>query len=324
MTLLARALPALGIIALAGMVAQAAPTGVQTAPTGADLLRRAQEAERLHSYRGSRVTRTFLPGRAMTATARVLHRRPATTRTEYLSPPSLAGTVILQIGADRWRRSAPDERWRHAPSAPEFDSLDLLQRNYELRVGASSLVANRECMLLLISPKHPGNPSKRMWLDRATGFILRSELRNWRQDDISVSAFEQFEIDPAVSPEEARLLLPPRAVESGDRGALAFKPLYPRYVPTGYVFKGLTVVPVHGERAAHLRYSDGLNTISFFQAPAQALAQQSRRGSRELSYAVVFTWQRGSMAYALMGDIRPTELQRMAASLEPPSPVRKR
>ena len=86
----------------------------------------------------------------------------------------------------------------------------------------------------------------------------------------------------------------------------------------------MTVVPLHGERAAHLRYSDGLNTISFFQAPATAFALRSPRRSRELSYTVVFTWQRGLMSYALMGDIRPTELQRMAASVQPPSPLRKR
>jgi sigma-E factor negative regulatory protein RseB len=322
----ARVLPALAIIALAGMVTHGAPTSVaqQTAPVGLELLRRARQAEVVHSYRGVRVTRTFLPGSAMTATAHVLHRRPATTRTEYLSPPALAGTVVLQIGSDRWHRSSSDQRWRHAPAAPEFDSLDLLERNYDLRVGAGSLVANRECQLLFISPKHDGNPSKRMWLDRDTGLILRSELLNWRQDDISVSSFERLEVDPPFSADETRSLLPPRAVESPDRGALAFKPLFPRYVPAGYVFTGLTVVPLHGERAAHLRYSDGLNTISLFQAPAAAFALRSPRRSRELSYAVVFTWQRGPMSYALMGDIRPTELQRMAASVQPPSPASRR
>lgn len=307
-----RALLAGAALLLAGGMAWAAATGEQ-------LLRGSQQAERVHDYRGSRTTRMFFPRTTLTAVTHVIHRHPATTRIEYSSPASLAGTVVLQVGSDRWRRSPHDRGWQRVSGPPELEMLDLLVRNYDLDLGPASTVANRNCWLLLVSPKHEGNPSRRLWVDRATGLVLRSELLNWKQDSISVSAFQEVEIDPDLSRELA-LLTPPAPPSSPPlRAPLAFKPTYPRHLPPGYTFAGTEVMTMGKYSAAHLRYSDGLNSISVFQAPADAFAQQMPLATVELQFTQVVTWRRGDLAYAIVGDINPAELQRMAGSMGAPA-----
>jgi outer membrane lipoprotein-sorting protein len=293
-------------------------------PTGQELLRRSQEAERAHDYRGVRIIRAFFPGQTVTAVTNVIHRRPATTRVEYVSPPSVAGTVVLQIGPERWRHSPRDQRWRRAAAPPDIETLDLLMRNYEVSVGEGSQVARRNCTLLLIDPMHTGNPSRRIWVDRLTGLVLRSSLLNWRQEEISVSAFKEIEIDPDLSRVSALLQPPAPAGAQKTEGGLDFKPIYPRYTPPGYVFISTEIVPMGKYRAAHLRYGDGLNTLSLFEAPTAAFAQERSLGNSELSFTRVMTWEKAGVTYALMGDIHPDELRKMAASVTPPAPAQGR
>lgn len=309
MSLPTRALLASAAVALAGVIAQGAPTGEE-------LLRHSEQAERSHNYRGLRVTRMSLPRRTVTAEARVVHRRPATTRVEYLSPRSLAGTVLLQMGPERWHWSPRGRRWRRVSGPAEVEALELMLRNYDSRPVPGARVARRDCVLLLVNPKHEGNPRKRLWIDRATGLCLRSDLLNWKQDEISVSVFKEIEIDPDLSGESQKLT-PPASAPRRPPGTLAFKPGYPRYLPAGYVFVGTDVIPIGRYRAAHLRYSDGLNTISLFQAPAAAFAQRTPFADVGLSFTQLMTWRRGDLAYAIMGDLNPGELRRVADSIAP-------
>jgi negative regulator of sigma E activity len=314
----ARAVLVAATLVVAGIVAQAAPTGP-------DLLRRSQQAERAHSYRGARASRMFFPRYNITAVAGVIHQRPATTRVQYLSPPSIEGTVVLQVGAQRWRRASGDRMWQRAAAPPEPEAFDLLMRNYDLRVSPGvQVVARRDCSLLLITPRHEGNPSKRMWVDRATGLVLRTELLNWRQEHISISAYRDIAIDPDLSDALPLLAPPGQAQTAPRRPALDFQPISPRYIPPGYVSRGTDVMTLGKYTAAHLRYSDGLNTISLFQAPGKAFANETPFGSMELSFTQVIMWRRGDMAFAIMGDIDPAELRKMADSITPPAPPRER
>lgn len=309
---------------LAGATLLLAAVAAHASPTGQELLRRSQEAERAHNYRGVRIIRAFFPRQTVTAVTNVIHRRPATTRVEYVSPPSVAGTVVLQIGLDRWRRSPRDQRWQRATAPPEMEALDLLMRNYEVNVGEGSQVARRDCTLLLIDPRNEGNPSRRVWVDRLTGLVLRSSLLNWRQEEISVSAFKEIEVDPDLSREAPLLQPPPSPPAPKANAALEFRPIYPQYLPAGYVFVNTEIVPMGKYRAAHLRYGDGLNTLSLFEAPTAAFAQERPFGNSELSFTRVMTWEKAGVTYALMGDIHPDELRRMAASIIPPASGRGR
>jgi len=297
----------------------------QAASTGPELLRRSQQAERAHSYRGARVSRMFFPRYNVTVVAGVIHQRPATTRVEYLSPSSIEGTVVLQVGAQRWRRASGDRLWQRAAAPPEPEAFDLLMRNYDLRVSPGTQpVAQRDCSLLLIDPRHKGNPSKRMWIDRGTGLVLRTELLNWKQQHISISAFRDIQIDPNLA-DVLPLLAPPRQAQIAPRRtAFGFQPVHPTYIPPGYVSRGADPMTLGKFTAAHLRYTDGLNTISLFQAPGQAFANETPFGSMELSFTQVIMWRRGDMAFAIMGDIDPAELRKMADSITPPAPPRGR
>lgn len=298
--------------------------GVLAAPSGEQLLARSEQAEHSHSYRGVRIIRMSFRDRTMEAVVRVLHRKPDTTRTEYLSPPSMTGTAILQIGAQRWRRSPHDGQWEQTAPAPETGGTNLLRRNYDLRVTPASPVANRPCLLLLITPTHEGNPSKRIWVDEATGLALRTELLNWKQENISSSTFREIEIDPDLSAEADLLRAPARALSPVAPASVPFQPIRPRYLPPGYVFSGSDVITLGQHLGLHLRYSDGLNSISLFQAPAPAFGGKQPLATEEWHFTHVMSWRRGDMAYAALGDIDPGELRKIADSMGPAAPGRGR
>lgn len=312
----AQALVAVAALALSAITAQAAPTGDE-------LLARSEQGERSHDYRGVRAIRMFFPGQVVDAVTRVIHRKPATTRTEYISPPAMAGTIILQIGAQRWRHSPRNAGWQPVP-AIETGSAQRLRRNYELRVTGGSVAAGRPCLVVLITPRHEGNPSKRMWVDQATGLVLRSELFNWKQDGISSSAFREIEVDPDLSAEAERLRPPVDAPGFAAADPPGFKPSYPHHLPPGYILEGTTTIDLGRYRGAHIRYGDGLNSISLFQAPARAFGASGPFASEGWHFTEVVTWSRGEMSYAVVGDIDPAQLRKIADSMGAAAPPRSR
>lgn len=310
-----RARPGLAAAAAITVAALAA----QAASVGEDLLRRSQWAERAYSYRGIQVIQARLHRRPITASLRVIHRKPATTRIEYLSPPSVAGTIILRRGESRWRRRPGDSAWHPVATTPHAVNLDLLLGNYELRVGASRLVANRRCIEVLISPRRDDNPSKRLWVDQETGLVLGTELLNWRRESITSSFFRDIEINPDLSRETDLLDLPIRPVAPRVRPPLGFRVVYPRYLPPGYVFVNLETVSLGPHRAVHLRYTDGLNTISLFEAPAAAFAGRMA-SSAHWGFTQLVQCRQGDLACVLLGDINPVQLRRMADSMPVAAP----
>ena len=73
----------------------------------ADALARSVSAPREVSYKGAKIAQVFHSGRSTQVRAKVYHRKPDKTRTEYIAPPSVAGTIILDIGQDRWQYFCP-------------------------------------------------------------------------------------------------------------------------------------------------------------------------------------------------------------------------
>jgi outer membrane lipoprotein-sorting protein len=289
----------------------------------AGLLRAAETADQRLSYTGTRTVRAAGKHEGAAQRVRVWHLAPDSTRIQYLD--SKDGGVLLECGSGRWFYSRRRGGWRPFEWRPSRSRLDLLLRNYRVRQQGSGTVAGRPVVLLIVEPRHPGNPSKKVWIDASLRMTLREEVRDSQGRLLAASSFQKFELVRALP---ASLFAPPSepapAVVSSPP---PFPPLRPRYVPAGYQEVRRSSLR-HG--GVHLRYTDGLGTISMFQF---------RRGDPRLSPDGPSHWkggrrgrrwgghggpnrvsrQIGDLDCSVMGDIASDELRKMIDSLPAPS-----
>ncbi len=310
-------------------------------PNATDILKKSYEAETRASLTG-RMRTTLYTGSAATTGDIAICRSGRQVRMDYLSGPS-AGMSILDDGRSMTRL---DSRTKTAyvsgtPEAPEH--LSLLLANYTPVVTGTGRVAGRDCYVLAIRPKYPGNPSKRLWIDQSTFVALKTE--RFGSDGKPTMSTEYTSVDYSKRPSASLFVVAKgwrtvRLAASGDssldavRKAVGFIPVKPGYVPKGYRFDGyyLRENP-RGIRFAGLRYTNGMNTISVYEhdrpclggrGPGRGMGmgrgQEPRAGRcagcilAETPHAQMARVFVGDLMVIVVGDISTAELQNMANS----------
>ncbi|HOP81479.1 MAG TPA: MucB/RseB C-terminal domain-containing protein, partial [Armatimonadota bacterium] len=95
---------------------------------------------------------------------------------------------------------------------------------------------------------------------------------------------------------------------------LGFKVVKPKYIPKGYSFVQTTTVPVTKDvYAAHLMYTNGINTISIFERKRD---KNSDKWDDRGNMANVVRFDHGQVTFTIIGDISKAELQKIANSLK--------
>jgi negative regulator of sigma E activity len=291
---------------------------------GAALLRRSYEAESKYSYLGVLEVELLQRPHPIHSRLNVIHAAPDNTRMDAVSPPEVAGYVVIDKGEDRYMYSPNSERWYANTRRSPDENVDLALKNYRVRVSGRDTVVGRPCRRLRITPRYPGNPRKLLWTDDQTGLVLRKELRNAEGQVISRSRYTEIRISRASTLDPDAFAPPADAQLEWDTKAppTDFTALKPSYVPPGYRFDEVRV-RVHDRRQrAHIRYTDGLNTISVFEeiAPKKAPDKASGKGGKASGRIGGLYWnaierQVGGLRVVIMGDIAAEELRKMADSI---------
>lgn len=251
------------------------------------------------------------------------------SRIDYTSPSSLAGTMVLDDGRRRVQYDPKTGQAVRQASGRrvlldrvESKRLDLLTSNYGFNDAGTGEIAGRSCWIVETVPRSAGNPSRRLWVDRYTWLPLRTETWSSSGDLIRSSETTQIRFNPSVSDET--FSLPAAAnvtddpyvrigpLEISDAASQAgFRPREPRYLPAGYVFAGAHVLRSYQSVAIHIRYFDGLSTLSLFEKPSGEV-QSPEWGGHVL---LALSWADGKLAFTLIGGISSDELQRIQQSL---------
>ncbi len=290
---------------------------------GRELLLASLRAGREVSYTAEEQAEVFVRGERTLLRAKVFHQAPDKTRTEYLAPDHMAGTVMVVKGRSAYRYSRRHHgwyptRWGLADDSPEM--VKLLLKNYSVRVQGEETVDGRKADVVQVSPKRPGNPSKTLWVDRASGLVLRSVLRNYRREIISTVKMTGVDIKTSgIDPDLFEVKMAGgrhgEHEEDHDNRPAPGKVILPGYLPAGYVQTGISGIEMRDFRAVHLKFSDGLNTISLFERNGKSHGRPSEGGRERFSRAL--RWTAGGWEFTLIADLSPEELQRIAASMNP-------
>lgn len=260
----------------------------ETPPSAEEILARALKAEASVHYSGLLRTITLYQGREVASMVRVYHQAPDRERMEYESA-ELAGLLAGRNERGWWRYDLTLARTilagpMQAPNeGPRRE--DLIRRNYHLSYLGRSRVAGRPTYLLSLTPKHPGNPSRRLWVDQATFVILRREDYNPDGSRRTQTAFRQINYRPRFAADlfeaptagRSRWITPSTRLEKPlTLEQLSAKVGFPvvklTYLPPGYQYVSGQVYRCPcgcGMMAAQLQYTDGLNCLTVFEMDAQ-------------------------------------------------------
>jgi negative regulator of sigma E activity len=274
-----------------------------------DLLRRSATVEQELSYQGRKVlTRSLDGGDVSTTTYKVYHRAPDRTLMEGVDGDH-EGVRLVQIGREHYLHSKYDSAYRRPPLALPPDNTDLLLRNYTIRQMRVEQIARRKCVMMALEPKHPGNPTKLVWLDVETALPLKTQMRG---PDGSLTEESQFLlIDYHAQISQSIFTLRGPVVGEWPTVNPDFEIVYVRKggLPVGYSLRETQVRrSAKGQVLAFLIYSDGLNTLTLIESkthhdPGMVGGSPSVKGKV------------GNVYFAICGDHAATVLLRMGKAL---------
>lgn len=146
---------------------------------------------------------------------------------------------------------------------------------YDLSMVREERVAGRPAMLLAVRPHDGYRYGHRIWLDRATGFPLRTELVGGDGALLEQLKFADIRLNPNIP---AAALEPSFDLESftwyPEPTESASEAIESAWIsddlPPGFQLMSSTAetLPDSDEQVTHLMYSDGLASISVFIAPS--------------------------------------------------------
>jgi len=166
------------------------------------------------------------------------------------------------------------ERKARAESFPGLAGAaasELLQ-NYSVKVVGRERVGGFDCQVLEIRPRQGDRYGYRLWVDRATGLLLRSQTLNERGDVLEQMAFA----DVRIGGVDREQLKPSWTTDGWKVDEAAHRPVdlkeqgWRLAPPSG--FKALYTVrrPMASGPVLQAVYSDGLASLSVFIEPASA------------------------------------------------------
>jgi outer membrane lipoprotein-sorting protein len=243
------------------------------------LLKSAAQSGEKYSYVADGTTRILCRGRLVTSEMKVYHLKPNRTRIEYSSEP-LKGVVAGEDGVCSWRCDPKMKKTVVAgcvSSAKCDRPMNLLLENHRIDVYKSADVAGRPAMLLVLQSTS-GQVRKRLWIDKSTFVVLRSEEYDTAGRVESASSFRRIEYVDSLSPSlfkrpcnshgRTQRIETATMTEAELSKIVGFTISKPAYVPVGYKPEGYRVYNCPcgcGHKAAYTRFTNGLNSISVFE-----------------------------------------------------------
>ncbi len=309
---------------LAALLAVTAPAGA--GERAADWLMRINDAARHQDYDGVFV---YLRGRQL-ETLRIVHKVDGRHRRERLI--SLTGTPREIIRTDEMVICyLPDEssvvtehRKTSRAGFPAIlpERLAIMERYYRLRLGDRGRVAGREAQVVLIEPRDALRFGYRLWADRQSGLLLRSDLLDSQGQMLEQFMFTHLVTGREVSAEALkpqtqaqgyrwhRESLDPPAAATAPRWDV--RPLPPGFRLASYVHRRS---PVRQVAVEHLVYSDGLATVSVFveRLPERGAIQ----GPSRLGAVHAYGRQVNGHQVTVVGEVPAETVRRFAGALVP-------
>jgi sigma-E factor negative regulatory protein RseB len=195
---------------------------------------------------------------------------------------------------------------------------------YHIRLGGLGLIAGREAQQVVLEPRDDMRYGHQLWIDIATGLLLRASLYNERSALIEQFSFLELQVSGPVDHEK----LKPRSLINGewrmiDARGVDLRPEEMewgfRKLPPGFRNVSLLKRSVrYGEApAVHAVLSDGLANVSVFIEAASGSLAAGLSGHANSGATGMYRRIVGDRLVTVVGEVPMQGLQRIAESLGP-------
>ncbi len=321
-----------------------------------EILKGIVNAEEKVAYVGTRMTVTNTPYGTGAREEIVIHQPPEIHAVTVLS--ILEDGRSLKFGAEALHKDSEGNRRdgrrgerrgnrsRFSPNRRRMGTLsqkeiELLAQNYTFSSTPADPIAGQKTDLVTVSPRFEARPTKRLYLARDAGIILRIEdldsdgnlrfmsvythisfeeeaiqqkLAEWHRDGNSPVEKKRRRSQPITLP-EAKTVLGNRLIE-------------PAYLPPGFQFLEVRYFR-HRSDTVYLRYTDGMLTFTVFESkskqgrnrtgkrksvePVQIQGTEARHEKRGPTH--ILQWSISDLNFTVMGELHRDELIKVAESL---------
>lgn len=197
---------------------------------------------------------------------------------------------------------------------------------YDFKLEGTERVAGREAQVILLQPRDAMRYAQRVWVDKATGLMLRSDVIDGSARLLESVAFSEVEIGVRSQPETAqqvarrlegyRIVRPQieRTSLEAERWQLA-RPV-PGFAMSSCVKRSLPGADdAPGRPVVHAVFSDGLTHVSVFIEPDES---NTSGGGETAQMGATSSLRRQHLKHRItvMGDVPPDTLQAFVDGLE--------
>ncbi|GMV37543.1 MAG: hypothetical protein AMXMBFR61_20510 [Fimbriimonadales bacterium] len=322
---------------------------VASGQSAAERLRQAEKAKKTLSYSAKVQTTSAGQGARSTVQATVYQKGPL-SRILYLLPGGKQ-RIVLDDGKNLYELDATTKTAIKASPTQEPSRIETLLANYEVTITGSATIAGRACDVIYVRGKRPGSPSRRLWVDRETSLILRSDSFDASGRLTAQTVYSSVDYRAALAPDLFRVPQGWKVREVASDAArhytreeisreVGFRVPVPSYMTPGFVFDGYHLSRCSGGVPYCLaRYVDGLGSVSIISrhevcpqcgrtaagGAGQGRGQQHRYGqgkgrglcgSPMRASATTAVVTKNGVTSLVLGDLPKSELDRIAAGLK--------
>ena len=337
------------LILIANPIAEASPESLK-------ILKRIMNAEEKVAYIGTRMLVMNTPRGTVAREEAVIHQPPEIHAVNVL-PILEHGRSLkssdqeLHKGSERDRRNGRrDERRgdrrrfslnRKRMATLSQKEVELLAQNYIFNSVPADPIAGQETDLVTVSPRFEARPTKRLYLARDTGIILRIEDFDSDGNLRFMSVYTQISFEEEAvtqklaewnrnekSPAEKRRRRSQAIALDEAKTVLGDKLIEPTYLPPGFQLLETRYFK-HRSETVYLRYTDGMLTFTVFESKRKQGNSRNgeRRGVEHLQIqgtetrhetrgpTHILQWSIADLNFTVMGELHQDELIKVAESL---------
>jgi len=319
---------------LAGSLAHGAFAKDDSTASAADWLQRMNTAFSELDYDG---VFSFISGSDITS-LRIIHMYENGVQSERLvhldgAPREIVreGNKVLCILRPEDELIALSSSIPSGPFAQAFvRNFDDVGRNYHLEMGGEDRMAGRATVRMVVKPKDEHRYGYRLWLDKETGLLLRSDL----VDEITDKSLEVFQFSHLVTgagvqrtalkseqPNGAVIDHFEVADESSTKPGSGVDEWHATWLPQGFEMAAIDIrrVAANTEEMNTLMYTDGLAAISVFIEEThddEEMGKMVARHGATVSVTEVVKGPKGSEhVITVVGEIPQQTASSIAASV---------
>ncbi|MBV1906880.1 MAG: MucB/RseB C-terminal domain-containing protein [Pseudomonadales bacterium] len=208
-------------------------------------------------------------------------------------------------------------------------NFDQLSDHYQLSFHGLDRVAGRDAIRLAINAPDNNRYAHRLWLDTATGFLLRSEMVDESGKRLEIFQFSSIQIDLSIAEELLVASAPDGSIvthlrlesdELSEKTSVSGSTnWYAAWMPGGFKMSAwdLRHTPNAGKKVRTLMYSDGLAAFSVFieDMPSRGAGNVVSRSGATIVVTVGVQGPDKTQLVTVVGELPTGAAQRIARSV---------